>query len=37
MDVNVRIKREDEVCVSGKEKAKEIWKRHFEHLMNEKT
>ena len=34
--MNVRIKRKDGVHVSGK-KVKEVWKNHFEHLMNDKT
>ena len=36
-DVNVRIKGEDGVCVSGKGEVKEVWKSHFERSMNEKT
>ena len=36
-NVNVRIKREDGICVNGEEKLKKIWKSPFEHLMKEKT
>ena len=35
--MNVRIKGEDGVNVRGKEELKEVWKSHFERLMNEKT
>ena len=32
--VSLRIKREAGMLVSNKEEIKEVWKRHFEHLMN---
>ena len=35
--VNVRIKSVDGICVSGKEEMKEVWKSHFECLMNKNT
>ena len=35
--MSVRVKREDGVLVSSREEVKEVWKRHFECLMNAKT
>ncbi len=34
---SVRMKREDGVTASGHKVMKGAWKRHFEHLMNERT
>ena len=34
---NVKINWLDGVCLSGKEEVNQLWKSHFERLMNAKT